>query len=122
MANAKDFVSCIVRIDGVSDCLLILNNGKLIARTSKNAQNYSTLVAASGKMITGIMKTAGFGPCRHLCFSRENQQHYHVFFIDKYLLGLEQQPDCHIPDMLEGVYRLIERVSTIKSNINHAGS
>ena len=118
MANAEDFVERIARIEGVADCFLIRNDGILLARPSKNSKNHSTLMLACEELIAGIMKTLGFGGCRYLCFNRDNMRHFYVFFIDKYLLGLEQNTDCQVPDMLEAVYRLIGRVSTGKSGVN----
>lgn len=121
MANAKDFVTNIIRINGVAECLLIRNDGVLLARASVDSRNYSNLMIASGKVISGIMKTSGFGNCRHLIFNREGERHFYIFPIDKYLLGVKQSSNCSIPDMLKAIYSHIDRVSTRKSNANQDG-
>lgn len=118
MSNAEDFVERIVRIEGVLDCFLIRKDGRLSARPKKSSKNYSTLMHTCEELIAGITKTSGFGGCRYFCFNRENMQHFYVFFIDKFLLGLEQDADCRVPEMLEAVFRLIGRVSTGKSDVN----
>ena len=118
MANAKDFVTHIIGIDGVAECLLIRNDGRLLARASADSKNYSSLMMASKDVISGIMKTSGFGNCRHLSFNRESERHFYIFPIDKYLLGVKQSADCSIPDMLKAIHALINRVSTGKSSVN----
>lgn len=121
MANAKDFVTNIIQINGVAECLLIRNDGVLLARANVDSRNYSSLMIASEEAISGIMKTSGFGNCRHLSFNRESEQHFYIFPIDKYLLGVKQSSNCSIPDMLKAIYSLIDRVSTGKSNVNQDG-
>lgn len=122
MATAKNFITQITRIDGVADCILIRNDGRLRARPNKSFINHSALMIESCKLTSDIMKSSGFGHYRHLCFNRENNQHFYIFPIDKFLLGVVQQGDCHIPGMLGAIYHLIGRVSTGKSDINQDGS
>lgn len=122
MANAKDFVANIIQIDGVAECLLIRNDGVLLAREGEALKNYSSLIIESGEAISGIMQTSGFGNCRYIKFIRENNRHFYIFPIGRYLLGVKQKSECNIPDMIKTVFSLIERVSTSVSNINQDGS
>ena len=41
-----------------------------------------------------------------------NDQSFYVFPIDQYLLGIVQQADCSVNEMLEQVFYLIDKVST----------
>lgn len=122
MGTTKDFIASIIRIDGVSDCFLIRNDGIPFAHASKNLKKYSSLMVAGGEFISEIMKISSFGNCRYLSFNRGNNLHFYVFHIDKYLLGVEQCADCYIPDMLKAIFNLIGRVSTSKSDVNQDGS
>ena len=112
MATAKEFVDRIHQIDGVAGCLLVKNDGVLLGQTTEDQEVYSTLLQISSGLSGEIMNNVGFSHCRYLCFNRLNMQHFYVFHIDKYLLGVVQQADCSVASMLERVYQLIGRVST----------
>jgi hypothetical protein len=115
MATAGEFVTQINKIDGVSGCLLVRNDGVLLGQTIDDPEIYSTLLLISGGLSREIMENTGFSYCRHLSFSRSRKRNFYVFPIDKYLLGVVQRTDSYVPDMLEAVYRLIGRVSTDNS-------
>ena len=112
MATAKDFIARINRIEGVSGCLLVRNDGVLLGQTLDDPEVYSTLMVISAGLSRDIMEKAGFSYCRHLSFNRNRKRNFYVFPIDKYLLGVVQRTDAYLPDLLEAVYRLIGRVST----------
>lgn len=112
MATAKDFVDRINQIDGVAGCLLVKDDGVLLAQTLDGPEVYSTLLQVSAGLSADIMDKVGFSYCRYLSFNRSNNQNFYAFPIDNYLLGIVQQEDCSAAAMLEMVYRLIDRVST----------
>lgn len=122
MATAKDFIAHVDKVDGVEGCLLLREDGALLGQTIDDPEIYSTLLLISSGGSGEVKKSAGFSYCRHLSFNRENKQHFHVFPIDKYLLGVTQRSDCYVPDMLESVYRLINRVSTGNSAKSQEGA
>ncbi len=117
MATATEFIAHVDKVDGVAGCLLVRNDGTLLGQTIDDPEMYSTLVVISGGCANGVMESVGFSYCRHLSYSRESKNHFYVFPIDKFLLGVAQHPDCYVPDMLESVYRLIGRVSTSQSAV-----
>ncbi|MFK5925053.1 MAG: hypothetical protein QM483_00355 [Desulfuromusa sp.] len=112
MATAKDFVDRINQIDGVAGCLLVKEDGVLLGQTVEDPEVYSALLQISAGLSADIMANVGFSHCRYLSFNRLNMQHFYVFIIDKYLLGIVQQADCSVVTMLEHVYQLIGRVAT----------
>jgi len=112
MATEKDFVERINRIDGIAGCLLMKNDGALLAQTMEDSEVYSPLLQISSGLSNDIMSSAGFSYCRYLSFNRSNEQTFHIFPIEKYLLGVIQQTDCSVNDMLEEVFYLIGKVST----------
>lgn len=112
MATAKDFVQRISKVDGVAGCLLVRHDGVLLGQTVAEPENYLSLMVISGRLGREVMERAGFSYCRHHCFSRTGKDHFYVFPIGRYLLGIVQRSDCYVPDMLATVYRLIDRVST----------
>jgi hypothetical protein len=116
MATEKDFVERISRIAGVSGCLLMKNDGTLLAQTMADTEVYSPLLQISTGLSDEIMSSAGFSYCRYLSFNRINDQAFYIFPIEKYLLGVIQQTDCSVNAMLEQVFHLIGRVSTGRGN------
>ena len=112
MATAKDFVGRINQIDGVAGCLLIKNDGVLLAQTLDDTEVYSALLQISTSLSADIMEKIGFSYCRYISFNRTNNQNFYVFPIDNYLLGIVQKEDCSVAAMLEAVYRFIARVAT----------
>jgi|GEM_PF-887968 len=122
MATAKEFVDRVARIDGVSGCLLMRNDGVLIGQTINDSEVYSTLLMISGRQAHDVMEKVGFSYCRHLGFSRRDNCHFYVFpILDNYLLGVIQHSDCSAGDMLDTVYRLIGRVSTNRADVISMG-
>jgi len=112
MATAKDFITHVDRIHGVSGSLLVRADGALLGQSLEDPELYSTLLGVSGATLAGVKGSVDFGCCRQLSFNRENQQGFHVFPIGRYLLGVLQSADCREPEMFAAVQRLIGRVST----------
>jgi hypothetical protein len=112
MATAKEFVARITEIDGVSGCVLVREDGEIIGRSLDDPDLYASLMILGGTSARGIMDKVGFSYCRYLSFNREGKQHFHLFPIDKFYLGVVQTPECYVPDMLQAVLRLIGRVTT----------
>ena len=116
MATEKDFVERISRIDGIAGCLLVKEDGGVLGQTMVDSEVYSTLLQISSGLSDDIMSNAGFSYCRYISFSRVNNQTFYIFPIDKYLLGIVQQADCSVTDMLAQVFHLIGKVSTSRTS------
>jgi hypothetical protein len=122
MATAKEFVTHVAKVNGVAGCLLVRNDGVLLGQTLDDPEIYSTLMVIGGNLAGEVKEKVGFSACRHLSFGLQSRNHFHVFPIDKYLLGIVQHSDCSIPDMLDAISRLISRVSTNRSTVDINGS
>ena len=112
MATAKDFVGRVNQIAGVAGCLLIRSDGMVVDQTLDDVEGYSSLLQISSGLAADIMNNTGFSHCRYLNFQRINDQNFYIFPIDQYLLGIVQQTDCSVNEMLEQVFNLIDKVST----------
>ena len=112
MATAKDFVGRVNQIVGVAGCLLIRSDGMVVDQTLDDVEGYSSLLQISSGLAADIMNNTGFSHCRYLNFQRINNQSFYIFPIDQYLLGIIQQEDCSVNEMLEQVFNLIDKVST----------
>jgi hypothetical protein len=116
MATAKEFVARITEIDGVSGCVLVRGDGEVLGGNLEDPDLYTSLMTHGGASAGSIMDKAGFSYCRHLSFNRDGKEHFYLFPIGKFYLGLIQAPDCYVPDMLQAVSRLIGRVTTGSSS------
>ncbi|RLB73896.1 MAG: hypothetical protein DRH07_00210 [Deltaproteobacteria bacterium] len=112
MATAKDFVERVSQIAGVAGCLLIRSDGMVVDQTSDDVEGYSSLLQISSGLAADIMNGTGFSHCRYINFQRTNNQSFYIFPIDQYLLGIIQQEDCSVNEMLEQVFSLLDKVST----------
>jgi hypothetical protein len=112
MATAREFVTRIGQIDGVGSCVLVREDGEILGHSMEDPDLYTALMILGGTSARGIMDKVGFSHCRHLSFNRDGKEHFHLFPIDKFYLGILQSPDCYLPDMLQAVLRLIGRVTT----------
>ncbi|MFO7811817.1 MAG: roadblock/LC7 domain-containing protein [Pelovirga sp.] len=112
MATAKDFVTRISKVPGVSGCLLIKRDGTLVGRAVEDPENYTILMQISGSLAHDIQENIGASSCRSVNFGCRDEGNFYVFPIDNYLLGVvAQMGEDHI-EMLDEVYRLIGRVTT----------
>lgn len=112
MANAKDFVERVGQIEGVAGCLLTKKDGVLLGQSLNDPEVYAALMQISAGQAFEIMDKIGFSYCRHICFNRKNNLHFYVFPIDNFLLGVVQNSDCDVSEMLDAIYLLISRVRT----------
>ena len=117
MATAKEFVARISEVDGVAGCVLVREDGEILGCNLEDPDLYASLMILGGTSACGIMDKVGFSYCRHLSFNRNGKQHFNLFPIGKFYLGVIQAPDCYIPDMLQGVLRLIGRVTTGSTSV-----
>ena len=111
MATAREFVARVDAIDGVDGCLLVREDGHLLAQTIDNAETYSSLVVISGSYAREVMEKAGFSHCRFVSFHREGKQNFHVFPIDRYFLAVVQTPSSSLQEMIDNVTYLVGRVT-----------
>ncbi|MCF6179575.1 MAG: hypothetical protein L3J63_09345 [Geopsychrobacter sp.] len=112
MATAKEFIARIDEIDGVAGCVLLREDGSILGGSLDDPDLYTPLMVLGGVTAHGIKDKVGFTYCRHLSFNRAGKDHFHLFPIDKFFLGVSQSADCFVPDMLQAVLRLIGRVTT----------
>ncbi len=112
MATAKDFVERINKIAGVAGCLLIKEDGSILDQTFDDVEVYSTLLQVSSGLSDDITTNAGFSRCEYISFHRRNNPTFHIFPIDQYLLGIIQEEECSVDEMLEQVFYYIDKVST----------
>jgi len=112
VATAREFVARITEIDGVAGCVLVREDGEILGGNLEDPDLYTSLMFLGGTSARGIMDKVGFSHCNHLSFNRNAKQHFSLFPIGKFCLGVLQTPDCYVPDMLQAILRLIGRVTT----------
>ena len=112
MATAKEFVHRVDEVEGVEGCLLVRDDGHVVAQTIENAECYSSLLVISGGYARELRGKVGFSLCRFLTFHRGGKQDLHVFPIGRYFLGVIEKPDCVHREMLDTLTYLVSRVSS----------
>ncbi len=116
MATVKEFLTRINRIEGVNGCLLVKkDDGALLGQIIDNHEKLSSLLYLGGKCSRDIMDSAGFTHCSLLSFRRENGKNFHMFGVDKYYLGVMQDPEYPLDPMIQKVNHLLSFVNTGKA-------
>ena len=110
MATASEFIARVSAIEGVDGCLLVRDDGHLLAQSIEDAETYSSLLVISGGYARDVMLNAGFSYCRFVSFHRGGNRNFHVFPIDRYLLGVVQSPNCRLSEMMDSITLLVSRV------------
>lgn len=113
MASAKDFINRIKTVEGVAGCLLVRDDGTMLARTHRFPDEYSTLLILSTQYAENIQGAAGFSYLRFLSFYREGGNHYHIFKFQKFYLGVAQAREC---DQVKMLNRLDQILGAIKND------
>ena len=112
MATAKEFLARIDEVEGVEGCLLVRDDGNVVAKTIDDAQDYASLLVITGGYAREVMSKAGFSYCRSLTFHRSGKHNLHVFPFDRYFLGVVEGPNGSHRDILDTVTYLVSRVSS----------
>jgi len=94
MASAKDFVNRIKTLEGVAGCLLVRDDGTMLARTHRFPDEYATLFILANQYAENIQAAAGSSYLKFLSFYRAGGNHYHVFKFQNFYLGVAQAREC----------------------------
>lgn len=115
MATAKDFIARVNKVEGVSGCLLIKQDGTLVGRAIDDPENYTILMQISDSLSREIQDNIGASNCRCVNYGCLGENQFLVFPIDHYLLGVVATPHQNRAGMLDEIYRLIGKVTTGQS-------
>lgn len=110
MATIKEFLARINKIEGVTGCLLVKNDGHILAHLVDNPIDYSSLITICSKYALTIMETSGFSFFRSLSFAQDKGQGFHLFPLQQYYLGIIQQPDYPAEKVINHVNHLLSHV------------
>ncbi|MBM9514124.1 roadblock/LC7 domain-containing protein [Desulfogranum marinum] len=110
MATVKDFLARINTIEGVGGCLLVKDDGHILAHLVDGPADYSSLIAICSKQALAIMETSGFSFFRSLSFAQSKGQGLHIFPLQQYYLGVIQQPGYPVEKVISQVNHLLSHV------------
>lgn len=110
MATIHDFLARINKIEGVAGCLLVKDDGHVLAHLVDGPGDYSSLIAICSKHALTIMETSGFSFFRSLSFAQGKGQGFHIFPLQQYYLGVIQQPDYPVEKVITHVNHLLSHV------------
>jgi hypothetical protein len=117
MATAQEFVVRVSSIAGVAGCVLVRADGEIFGTTLEDPDLYAALMIPGGNGARSIMAKMGLNHCRYLSYLREGREHFYLFPIDRFFLGVVQTPEAGIPEMLQEILRLIGRVKTSGASV-----
>ncbi len=116
MASAKEFVACLLGIEGVQSCMLMRKDGQLLHHNFEDPDTVSSLMIIAAMGAEGIKDKAGLSYFRHLVFARAGRNNLFVFPLGRYFLGIVQQPDASSKALTESLMAFLAGVSTDNSS------
>ncbi|ORJ61562.1 roadblock/LC7 domain-containing protein [Geothermobacter hydrogeniphilus] len=108
MSNADRFAQRIVQIDGVNQFVLCRHDGHVITHNMEDCDDLASVATICGINAQAIQQAIGFSGFRCLTLKRQGQHHCHIFPIDKYFLGIIQNPETAATELVENVQRFLQ--------------
>lgn len=105
MPNIEQFAS-ILKVPGVDQYILVDRDAKIASLSITDPMKMAEFVSFCGLNSQAIGKTN----FRYLVFSRENQDHFFIFPVGKYYLGVIKQKDISNAVLVENILQFIKDI------------
>ncbi len=112
MATAKDFTG-LGNIEGVSQYLLVQNDGNIRASNMENGQSTAITIMGSGQHCANLSQHLGGLQYIHLCIERESNNLL-VFSLGEYYLGILEEGDRSTQETVNNVISFLKSIVTIQ--------
>ncbi len=114
MASLQDFGKRILQISGVSNYILVRNDGKVMVHNLEKADALAPLIVFAGLSCDAVGSVAGLTYLKYLMLARKNNEKLLIFPMDTYFLGIIHNPDAYTQDIVDHITRLIQMVAKPK--------
>ncbi|HAO23340.1 MAG: hypothetical protein BWK80_47080 [Desulfobacteraceae bacterium IS3] len=110
MATIQDFGKRILQIPGITQYLLVRNDGKVMAHNVDAPESLASVILFCGLNCDAIGSVAGLTYLKYLMLTRKNNEKLLIFPMDTYFLGIIQNADAYSPEIVDSVIRLVQMV------------
>lgn len=118
MSGIQRFADRIEQIDGVSNYIVVRNDGQMIIHNLDEPEKLTSLLTFGGFNTQAIQKTLGFSQFGYLVYIRPRNQNLIIFSLDKYFLGIVQKMDSNQSRLIEEVGRFLFKLKNQKRSNN----
>lgn len=108
MAKINELVDLVLKIDGVTNYILVRDDGRTLSHNVENHEALSSIITFNGLNCEVIKPILGLTYFRYLSYTRENNEKLLIFPLGKYFLGISQHAEAYTPDIVEGVEKIVE--------------
>ena len=114
MANIDPFIS-ILKVPGVDQYILVDRDAKIFSQKITAPETTAAMVSFCGLRAHAVGKS-GF---RYLVVSRETRDHFFIFPVGKYYLGVIKQKDISNAVLVENILQFLKDNFNQRQDFNH---
>ncbi len=116
MAKINELVNLILKIDGVTNYILVRDDGHTLSHNFNNLEALPSIVTFNGLNCEALKPLMGLTYFKYLSYTRKNDEKLLIFPLGKYFLGILQQPEAYTPDIVDKVGIVLDAISRKKTN------
>lgn len=110
MSGMEQFSQHIVQIKGVDNFMVFRHDGHILTHNLGQPEKLTSLTAICGIGAQTIQKTMGFSPFRYMVFTREHNQNFVVFTLDKFYVGIVVKLGSNLFELIEDVAKFLFKI------------
>lgn len=107
MATAKDF-SRLGDIAGVSNYILVRNDGYVVSENYEEAVTLSSAIVTSGKQCDSLADDLGNKRYIYCCIERQSGDNVLIFSLGRYYLGIIKHSDSDPQQVADGIIAFLK--------------
>jgi predicted regulator of Ras-like GTPase activity (Roadblock/LC7/MglB family) len=110
MATVKDF-SKLGGIEGVSNYILVRNDGFVVSENYEEAVALSSAIVTSGKYCDSLVDDLGQGRYTYCCIERNSGENVLIFSLGRYYLGIIKHSDSDPQRLADTIIAFLKSLS-----------
>ncbi|RME38106.1 MAG: roadblock/LC7 domain-containing protein [Deltaproteobacteria bacterium] len=104
---SERFAARMKAIEGVEQFVLVRKDGRIITHNLEDPDELAALATLCGLQAESIAQALGFTPMDYQVLQRDSGKNVSVFRLDKYFVGVIQQADSPLEELIDRVTRFL---------------
>ena len=114
MVTVQDYTKMLLEIEGIGSYLLMRADGRILSHNVSDPDSLSSLLAITSLGVKNVQNSLGFHHFNHLQLKRENKENLILLKMGSTLLGVLQNPNSAISEILKSLTRIQEQTNEKK--------
>ena len=116
MAKINDLVNQILELEGISNYILVRDDGHTLSQNFKDLDALPSIITFSGLNCEALKPLMGLSHFKYLSYTWGNNDKLLIFPLGKYFLGISHPAETYTPDIVDSIEQIIESISRKKIN------